>query len=330
VRPSSSSRSPSPRAPAVRRRPRRAFVKLADQPAAWRTRDLRRRAVVVGVRVAPDDQGDLAFWSTRDAPDDAANGYALAETRSNRVARRYRRQGARLPPRSGASAEKGGRYTYVVRIFVVQGRVFVVEAGRSEDRWSATTASVAYTLASVRCAATRASLRCSPPGRAIAGERVTSARASSVSSCAPRREPRAPENTLPAFRLALELGRRRHRDRRAPHARRRVVPLDDGDGARSAGVGAPDPRRVLDGAAAWDVGRGLRVPLLEEASRSFHTLCSRRRQGTATNDPRAPIIAERAEGRHREAGRMAHALAARFACGRSAGSCRSQSLGVRR
>jgi hypothetical protein len=114
-----------------------------------RTSDYSYRAmtpdgVVVGVRVIPEGgKADLAFWTQAVALRmKELSGYAVADTASL--------DGVKGKELRFGHDESGKPYSYIVRIFVEGGRLFVVEAGGMKDEMERSKQTVEWTLATLK------------------------------------------------------------------------------------------------------------------------------------------------------------------------------------
>ncbi len=123
------------------------FVELENQEPDFAYRALSPEGVVVGVRVMSlDNQGDLDFWARAvTLRMRQLNGYALLE--SVPVASRDGTKGTEL--RFGHD-EGGKPYLYRIRLFLAQGRLFVVETGGSQLDMASYQKSLDWGLATVR------------------------------------------------------------------------------------------------------------------------------------------------------------------------------------
>jgi hypothetical protein len=123
------------------------LVELAQQAPAYDYRALAPEGVVVAVRAIDlDGRGDLDFWARATVLRmRQLNGYALLG--SDDVKSLDGTPGREL--RFGHD-ESGRTYLYTVRLFVAQGRLFVVEAGGPRAEMERYKRSVDWTLASVK------------------------------------------------------------------------------------------------------------------------------------------------------------------------------------
>jgi hypothetical protein len=123
------------------------LVELEDQAPSYDYRAIAPEGVVVGVRaIETRDHGNLDFWSRATLVRmRQLNGYALLGTAD--VKSRDGTPGREL--RFGHD-ESGKPYLYTVRLFVAQGRVFVVEAGGPRAEMDRYRDSVEWMMASVK------------------------------------------------------------------------------------------------------------------------------------------------------------------------------------
>jgi hypothetical protein len=126
------------------------LVELENQAPAYDYRAIAPEGVVVGVRaIDVRDRGDLDFWTRATLVRmRQLNGYALLGT--DDVKSRDGTPGREL--RFGHD-ESGKPYLYSLRLFVAQGRLFVVEAGGPRAEMDRYKANVDWTMKSlkVRC-----------------------------------------------------------------------------------------------------------------------------------------------------------------------------------
>jgi hypothetical protein len=123
------------------------LVELENQEPAYDYRALAPEGVVVAVRAIDlDGRGDLDFWARATILRmRQLNGYALLATED--VKSRDGTPGREL--RFGHD-ESGKTYLYTVRLFVAQGRLFVVEAGGPRSEVERYKGSLGWTMDSVK------------------------------------------------------------------------------------------------------------------------------------------------------------------------------------
>jgi hypothetical protein len=123
------------------------FVELDEPASEYEFRAIAPEGVVMGIRTIDiDDQGDLAFWAKAVALHfRQINGYALLDAAD--VVSRDGTPGREL---SFGRDEGGKPYAYRVRLFVAQGRLFIVEAGGAKEPMARYRKTVDWMLANVR------------------------------------------------------------------------------------------------------------------------------------------------------------------------------------
>jgi hypothetical protein len=123
------------------------MVELRNQDPDYDYRAMTPDGVVMGVRVVDTEgRGDIDFWTRAIAVRmRQLNGYALLGTSD--VKSEDGTPGREL---SFGHDEKGKPYLYAVRIFVAQGRLFVVESGGPRDEVKRYESSLAWMDASLR------------------------------------------------------------------------------------------------------------------------------------------------------------------------------------
>jgi hypothetical protein len=123
------------------------FIELDDQAPAYDYRAMTPEGVVFGVRaVDVDDKGDIAFWARAiTLRFRQANGYALVDTKD--VESRDKTPGKEL---DFGHDENGKPFTYRVRLFRAQNRLFIAEAGGTKEQMERYKDTVDWMLSSVR------------------------------------------------------------------------------------------------------------------------------------------------------------------------------------
>jgi hypothetical protein len=123
------------------------FIELDDQAPSYDYRAMSPEGVVMGVRaIDVDDKGDLAFWARAiTLRFRQANGYALVDTKD--VESRDKTPGKEL---DFGHDESGKPFTYRVRLFRAQSRLFIAEAGGTKEQMERYKDTVDWMLSSVR------------------------------------------------------------------------------------------------------------------------------------------------------------------------------------
>ena len=123
------------------------LIELENQEPAYAYRAMSSDGVVVGVRAVDESRNsDLAFWAHAvEKRMKELSGYA--ELGESDVVSRDGTKGKELV---FGHDESGKPYLYTVRLFVAQGRVYVVEAGGAKEQMERYKDSVAWTMASVK------------------------------------------------------------------------------------------------------------------------------------------------------------------------------------
>jgi hypothetical protein len=123
------------------------FIELDDQAPSYDYRAMTPEGVVMGVRALDvDDKGDLAFWARAiTLRFRQANGYALVGTSD--VESRDKTAGKEL---DFGHDESGKPYTYRVRLFRSQNRLFIAEAGGTKEQMERYKDTIDWMLSSVR------------------------------------------------------------------------------------------------------------------------------------------------------------------------------------
>jgi hypothetical protein len=123
------------------------FVELENQEPQYDYRAMAPEGVVLAVRaISIDDKGDLAFWARAvTLRMRQMNGYALTGTDDVRS-----RDGTKGKELRFGHDENGKPYLYRVRLFVAQSRLFLVEAGGSQEQMDRYKASVDWMFLTVK------------------------------------------------------------------------------------------------------------------------------------------------------------------------------------
>jgi hypothetical protein len=123
------------------------FVELENQEPQYDYRSVSPEGVVMGVRVVPlKDRGDLSFWERAVVLRmRQLNGYALLNATDATS-----KDGTKGRELTFGHDEDGKPHLYRVRLFLAQGRLFVVETGGSKDQMERYKPSVDWMLASVK------------------------------------------------------------------------------------------------------------------------------------------------------------------------------------
>ena len=117
-----------------------------DKTTEYPYRAMTPDGVVLGVRVVKDSKAGVPFWAQAVALHmKELSGYALLATRE--VASLDGSKGTEL---TFGHDESGKPYTYVVRLFAENERLFVVEAGGTKDEMERAKPTVEWALATLK------------------------------------------------------------------------------------------------------------------------------------------------------------------------------------
>jgi len=123
------------------------FIELDDQAPSYDYRAMTPEGVVFAVRaVDVDDKGDIAFWARAiTLRFRQSNGYALVDTKD--IESRDKTPGKEL---DFGHDESGKPFTYRVRLYRAQSRLFIAEAGGTKEQMERYKDTVDWMLSSVR------------------------------------------------------------------------------------------------------------------------------------------------------------------------------------